>query len=176
MSRQKAGESAGLEIPYGVKRAFNSHALEFLRFFRDVNRDIFVASFLVYLALIVLDTVWDGFASHFFNLNVILVVVVVTGMLAMITAGASQAGTARRLEEIPRKIAIPAAVVFGIAGGSFIFVATPLSGQGAWWAAAGGGVAIALLAWLFYEWKSDMGERGSGYDGNAAERPEERRL
>jgi len=148
MSRQKAGESAGLEIPYGVKRAFNSHALEFLRFFRDVNRDVFIASLMVYLALIILDRVKKGFASYFFNMNSLLAVVVVTGALAVISGDTSSQWGVGDKKGVPGPIMIAGTIMMGILGALLIYIATPASGKEALWSAAGGGVAMALLAAL----------------------------
>ena len=61
--------AAGKRAGGAVMQKRDSFIMRLLRFLADVVRDVFMASFLVYLVLLVLDRVERGFASYFFNLT-----------------------------------------------------------------------------------------------------------
>jgi len=57
---------------------------EILEFLRDLNQNIFEASLVLYLVFLLLEMIKEGYISFFFNLNILLVVVLISGVIAVL--------------------------------------------------------------------------------------------
>jgi hypothetical protein len=124
--------------------------IELLGLLRDAILDVFTASLLLYLLLVVLDRIKRGFASFFINLDVLLGIVVVAGVLAALTGGLSARGPADR-GSVPRRILIAGAVGLGVAGAIAIYAETSAHGWVRVVSSLAGGVIMTLLAWFLPE-------------------------
>jgi uncharacterized membrane protein len=157
ISAGKASEAAEAREHrrFGDKPA--SRGRELFLFLRDAVRDIFAASLAVYLVTVILEIVRPGFASHFFNLNTLLAVIVVSGALAVLV-GAACAESAAAPPAIPAGMAIPIALALGVVGALLILAAFPAGESGRLWSALGGGAAIGFLCLLM----AGVGKPGGG--------------
>lgn len=92
---------------------------------RGVNRDIFTVSLVLYLVCTVMEQLSYGFVSFFFDMNILLAVVMVTGVLLVVTGGLKRGGRGpgtcgvpfprRRLYVVAGISVICAAAVFSVA-------------------------------------------------------------
>jgi len=71
---------------------------EFLEFLRDIVQNIFEASLVLYLIFLLLETIKEGFISFFFNLNILLVVVLISGVIAVLVGKEEVEGEAQAQE------------------------------------------------------------------------------
>lgn len=155
-------ETAGRQAARGGEGRARPVLLQFLSFLRDVVRDAFVASLFVYLVLVVVERLDKGFASAFFNLNVLLGVVVVTGALTILTCGMTrERGMVERVS-MPGPIPTLGAAALGALGAVLIYAATMASGWTALVSSLGGGCAIGILAWLLVGGGGPGGRKGQG--------------
>jgi hypothetical protein len=148
-SRQKAGELPGIRPGSTQRGKGRVFLMRLLGFFGGFIRDIFVASFLTYMVLLVLDEVKRGFASSFFNLDILLWLVVTTGVLTSLTGGLSRAAGRGRQETFSALAMVVFVVGMGLLGSFFIYAATTASGWKAVASSVAGGCATAVLALLF---------------------------
>lgn len=49
------------------------------------SKELFSASLLVYLVLLILETIKSGFVTFFFNINIILILVLISGIIMVVT-------------------------------------------------------------------------------------------
>jgi len=59
-------------------------ALKIRNFLEMLIKDIFYISFVSYLFFVALDLLIPGFVSNFFNLNIILIISAVSGIITLI--------------------------------------------------------------------------------------------
>ena len=159
-SMVEKGKGAGSPLTRGSARKLGVPMRGPLLFLRGSSRDLFVASFLVYAVCVLMDKVSPGFASDFFDLDVLLLVVASTGAAAVLTSGAWGGG-----ENTHRSAAwwtFPAALVLAVSGGVLIYASSPASGAGRTWSALGGGVATAVLFLLLWAERPSVGKEDAG--------------
>jgi len=118
------------------------------RFLADSVRDVFIASFAVYLVLLVMDKVEKGWASFFLNLNTLLWLVVASGVLTALTGGFSRTADVVRRKAYPAWVKAACAAALGALGAVAIYAAIPAEGWEAVLSSLAGGCAIATMAWL----------------------------
>lgn len=123
-------------------------AVHLLRFLAEVVRDVFLASLLVYLVLLVLDRVEKGFASYFFDLDILLWIVLATGVLSAFSGWASHAAPGAERRPYPAWSVAACAAALGILAAAAIYVAVPVSGTEALVATLAGGCLAGMLAWI----------------------------
>jgi hypothetical protein len=124
--------------------------VDLLSLLRDAVFDVFTATLLLYLLLVVLEKIKRGFVSFFFNLDIMLGIVVVAGALTALTGGPWAKGLAGR-GSVPRRILIAGAVGLGVAGAIAIYAETPAHGWARVVSSLAGGAAMGLLAWFLPE-------------------------
>jgi hypothetical protein len=134
---------------------------ELALFTRDVSRDIFIAALLVYLVLVVLERLERGFASYFFELNILLVVVVATGGLAILSGAMSARRGAAESGRLSGRMMTAGAAALGAAGAALIYIATTADGWTALVSSLAGGCAVGVLAWLLVRDRPVNGRKGS---------------
>ena len=130
-------------------RAFKQRShflLQLLGFIRDSVRAAFIASLFSYLLLLLLDQVDKGFASFFFDMNILMWVVVLTGVATVLAAGLARASDEVRCKAYPAWALLPAAGGLGVLGAILVFHAIPLYGWQRLLASSVGGLSMALLA------------------------------
>ncbi|MDY6794624.1 MAG: hypothetical protein SWK76_04985 [Actinomycetota bacterium] len=119
-----------------------------LKFLLYINWNVFAASLNAYIVLIVLDKLKYGFASFFFNMNILLAVVVVTGCVAVLTSSLTRdRGTATTPALSWNKVCI-AVVFLGVAGAIMIYFGSATTGATLIVSLVVGGVLIYVLALL----------------------------
>jgi amino acid transporter len=146
-----AGDTGGIKP--------RSQLRELLALLRDAIRDIFVAALVVYLVLLMLEWVKRGFASFFFNMDILLAVVLVTGIIALITGGASKVDDASRPVPWPRPVVFLGACALGVAGMVIIYFGTSATGGVLFWSLVTGGILIVVLTMLLL-FNGEKTERG----------------
>ena len=70
-------------------------------FIRDMNRDVFTVSLVLYLVLTVIEQLSYGFVSFFFDMNILLAVVLVTGALLAVTGGLKPSDRRLKIDRLP---------------------------------------------------------------------------
>lgn len=118
------------------------------RFLADTVRDVFVASFAVYLVLLVMDKVEKGCVSFFFDLNILLWLVVASGVVTALTGGFWRAAAVARRKAYPARVHAVCAALLGLLAAAAIYAATPADGWEAVVSSLAGGCAVAAMAWL----------------------------
>jgi len=83
-----------------------------------MNRDIYQNTLMTYLVLLLLDTVWERSVSYYLNLNSLLIVVIVSG----IVTGLSQEKSREEGESVnTTKRLIASIVILGATGSLLIY-------------------------------------------------------
>jgi len=54
-----------------------------MKVIKNIIYDIFVISFLTYVVYLALEFIFEGFVSNYFDLNILLVLVIVSGFLVL---------------------------------------------------------------------------------------------
>lgn len=110
-----------------------------------LNSHLFQYLLVTLLLLLLIEEVWHGNVSHFLNINHLLLIVVVSGVLAIL----GPKGKAKR-EPVGSKDYFIAAVA-GLAGAAIIWYKTQALGMSAAVISVAAGLLIALLSMLVLE-------------------------
>ncbi len=113
---------------------------------RDVNQDIFSVSITLLLIFLLLEKIKEGFVSFFFNINILIVIVVVSGIITVLTGE-------EKAEEEPhgQKLALgDFAIVLGLGalGTVVVWYQTARVGEISYLISITSGVLIILLSVL----------------------------
>ena len=81
-----------------------------------MNRDVFTVLLVLYLLLTIIEQLSFGFVSFFFDMNILLAIVVITGALLAVTKGLKRSGRRLKIERLP----FPRREVYVVAGISVI--------------------------------------------------------
>ena len=113
---------------------------------RDVNRDVFTVLLVLYLVLTAIEQLSYGFVSFFFDMNILLVAVMITGALLAVTKGLERSGRRPKIDMLP----FPRRGVYVVAGLSVVCAVAVFSvaieiGKVAYPLAVAFGVAVFIV-------------------------------
>ena len=128
---------------------YSSHKPKYrvlIELLRDVTQDVFSVSISLLLIFVLLETIKEGFISYFFNINNLIAIVVVSGVITVL-AGEEKA------EEEPQgqKLALKQSAIvlgLGVLGTVLVWYQTARAGELAYLLAITSGVLIVLLSVL----------------------------
>jgi hypothetical protein len=118
-----------------------------------LNQDLFLVMLVTYLLLILLETIWDGFVSSHLNLNQLLIIVIITGAIAVLT-GKEDYEIKKEKESITTKDHI-FIIGAGILGSGIIYYKIQETGWMSYVISAMAGILIILLSILILEDEND---------------------
>ncbi|GAJ10962.1 unnamed protein product, partial [marine sediment metagenome] len=134
----------------------------FVEWVRELVQTLFVTLLTTYLLLLLLETIFKSSVSSHMNLNYLLLIVVVVGIVAVLT-------TPRKVERVAREQLTPRTFIVivcaAIGGAAIIWYKTKEMGWLSWVISAVGVGMIVLLSLLV--WQGDQDEEnksGSGQD------------
>jgi len=113
-----------------------------------ISGEIFKYSLITYLLLILTETLQEGFVSYFFNLNILLVVVLINGVIMVLTHH-----EILESETKPKKITsgdVQNILIFAVLGGGLVYLKTEILGKISILIALFAGIIIILLSILLF--------------------------
>jgi uncharacterized membrane protein len=111
----------------------------------EIVNHLFQTLLVTYLVLLLIEQVWSGRVSSYLNLNYLLVVVIVAGIVDVFSEKSEVKS------ERARKIDYAFAVLLGVIGFGIIKYKTVELGWLSWVISAIAGALIILLSWLVLE-------------------------
>jgi uncharacterized membrane protein len=114
----------------------------------EINHDLFVNFLIVYLLLLLIETVWEGSVSSRIRLNYLLLLIIITGVVSILSR--EEAMEARKPVTAGKTDYILAGVM-GIAGGVIVWYKTQNIGALSYIISATSGILIILLSILILE-------------------------
>lgn len=117
---------------------------QMFRFLQDTLEDLFLASLIVYLIFMLLETLKKGFVSFFVNIGVIEVIVLISGALALLSRKGPE-----RTSEVTNVITITKTdlrivIILAIINAAIIFKVALSLGGISYFVSATAGLAIAI--------------------------------
>jgi hypothetical protein len=104
----------------------NKKVLSVKMLLKDINSEIFEISILSYLVFYILDITQNRMISGYVNLNIILIIAIITGIILVLTTPISQDGRKKAITSDD----YPLPIILGIIGGVVIYSST--SGVDLW--------------------------------------------
>jgi len=129
----------------------------FIRWGLKLVQDLFPVLLLTFLLLTLAETIFEGSINHYINLNQLLTIVIVVGVIALLTAPSKP--------KIIRRERLTAKGTFiiicaGLTGATVVWYKTQEIGWLAYVISAVSGGIIVLLSMLV--WRGDEGEENEG--------------
>lgn len=118
-----------------------------------LNQEVFSVMLFTYLLLLLLETIWEGFVLSYFNLNVFLYIVIISGVIAVLT-GKEDYKIETEKENITIKDYI-FTIGAGILGSGIIYYKIQGAGWLSYVISAIAGILIILLSILILEGEND---------------------
>lgn len=118
-----------------------------------LNQELFSVMLVTYLLLLLLETIWEGFISLHLNLNQLLIIVIITGAIAVLT-GKEDYEIKKENESITTKDHI-FIIGAGILGSGIIYYKIQETGWLSYVISAMAGILIILLSILILEDEND---------------------
>jgi len=118
-----------------------------------LNQDFFSVILVTYLLLLLLETIWEGFVSSYFNLNSFLTIILIIGIIAVLT-GKEDHEIEKEKETITTKEYI-FIICAGILGSGIIYYKIQETGGLSYVISAIAGILIILLSILVLEGEDD---------------------
>jgi hypothetical protein len=118
-----------------------------------LNQELFSVMLVTYLLLLLLETIWEGFISLHLNLNQLLIIVIITGAIAVLT-GKEDYEIKKEKESITTKDHI-FIIGAGILGSGIIYYKIQETGWLSYVISAMAGILIILLSILILEDEND---------------------
>ncbi len=118
-----------------------------------LNQELFSVILVTYLLLLLLETIWGGFVSSHLNLNQLLIIVIITGAIAVLT-GKEDYEIKKEKESITTKDLI-LIIGAGILGSGIIYYKIQETGWMSYVISAMAGILIILLSIMILEDEND---------------------
>ena len=135
-------------------------ANRFLEWCRELVQTLFQMLLITYLMLILLETIFEGSVSSYINMNYLLIIIIVVGVVAVLMEPIKAENIERK--HLNRK-SIFLMFCAGIVGATIIWYKTQGIGWLAYVVSTGGGVLILLLPMLAWGGSRE----GSNEEGNS---------
>lgn len=130
---------------------------EIIQFALETNQDFFTVMLITYLLLLLLEELKEGFVSYYLNLNIILGIVIASGIITVL-------GSEDKLEKKPEGLTAKDYIwifVLGVIGAALIFYKTKDLGNLSYIISIISGTLIILLSILL------LSEENSSSDANS---------
>lgn len=114
-----------------------------------ISKEFFQYSLITYLILLLAETLQSGFASYFFNLNILLIVVFVSGISMVLTNNEIIETANSGVKKITRHD-VQYGVLFAIVGSVLVYYKTEILGEISLIIAGITGVVIILLSLILF--------------------------
>ena len=87
-----------------------------------IGEELFQVSLITYLIFLIIETIQEGFVTNFFNINILLILILIGGITKITLSSKKNAVTTIKIEE--KKIDLVYIITFGLVGGALVYYKT----------------------------------------------------
>ncbi|MBN2169482.1 MAG: hypothetical protein JW738_09580 [Actinobacteria bacterium] len=110
-----------------------------------INRDLFLISLVLYIFLFILETVKPGFVSFFFNINILVLVILISGFIMVFSTALKPENEVSIIDEIIEKQPILYVAIIAIIFTVLLFLASNELGRAVYPLFIGMGIELLIL-------------------------------